>query len=85
MTTAEMITCGELVEFLDDYLDGQLSATQRAAFEAHLTLCPGCRDYLKTYRETSVLARAALRDQLDVPEQIPDELVSAILSARERD
>ena len=32
---------------LDDYLLGGLSEGERAAFEAHLSGCPACRDALR--------------------------------------
>ena len=46
------ITCQELVELVTDYLEGALSTEQRARFEAHLSTCPGCEDYLQQMRLT---------------------------------
>ena len=50
------LTCQELVELVTDYLEGALSAAQRARFEEHLTKCTGCRNYLAQMRETIKLA-----------------------------
>ena len=84
MTATLMISCREFVEFLDDYLEGRLSEAQRTSFEAHTNVCPPCLEYLRTYRDAAPLARAALRDLADVPEEIPDDLVAAILAAKDR-
>ena len=46
------LTCQELVELVTDYLEGSLSAAQRARFEEHLTKCTGCRNYLAQMRQT---------------------------------
>ena len=56
MTDMTDLTCRELVELVTDYLEGALSAAQRARFEEHLTKCTGCRNYLAQMRETIKLA-----------------------------
>jgi anti-sigma factor RsiW len=63
-----MVTCRELIEFLDDYVADALPAGVRRQFEWHLKLCPACRRYLKTYRRTIDLERRALGD---IPAHIP--------------
>jgi len=42
--------CQELVELVSDYFDGALEEPQRARFEAHLAVCPGCVTYLEQMR-----------------------------------
>ena len=77
------MTCRELIEFLMDYHAGTLPAAQRASFEAHLALCPPCVVYLKTYDEAVKLGKGACSNPDDaVTDQIPEELVQAILAAR---
>lgn len=73
----EQITCREFVGFVGDYRDGELPAAQYRLFEAHLDQCQKCREYLKAYRATIRLARAAM-ENLD-EQAIPEELVKAIL------
>lgn len=73
-----MMTCQELIDFLTDYLDGQLPLTQRLAFELHLTLCRDCRAYLHNFRTTIAAARSSGAEIADMPE----ELVNAILKSR---
>lgn len=78
-----MLTCRELIAFIHDYLEGGLPETERARFEEHLAVCPACVAYLSSYEDTVRLAKAAYCDpEGPVPEDVPDELVSAILAAR---
>ncbi len=53
------MTCQEFIEFMMDYSDGTLPAAQQTEFDAHLSQCPGCRDYLLTYQEAVRLGKAA--------------------------
>jgi len=78
------ITCREFVDFLMDYLEGSLEQDVRSSFEGHMDACPSCITYLDTYRETVALGKSVLCDTPDgpVPEDVPDNLVQAILAAR---
>ena len=77
------MTCRELADFIIDYLAGQLPAEAHAAFEEHLSLCPNCVRYLKTYKATVELGRRAFEDDdSDASLHVPDELVRAILDSR---
>lgn len=79
------VTCREFVEFLDDYLAGRLSAVQVDEFNHHLSACPPCVIYMRTYRDSSALVKAALgRAGDDVLDSVPEELVAAILAARQK-
>lgn len=79
------LTCRELIAFIGDYLDGSLAADERASFEAHLEVCPHCVDYLSEYRVTVRAGRAAYRDpEGPVPDEVPEELVQAVLATRRR-
>lgn len=71
-------TCRELLEFLDDYVAGELPPAQAAAFERHLEECRSCLAYLTSYRETIRMAKAAAASP-DV-EDVPAELLTAILA-----
>lgn len=80
-----MITCREFVEFLMDYLDGELPAGQRGVFDRHLELCAPCVAYLQSYLETVHLESRALdADRDPLPEDVPEQLVRAILEARKQ-
>lgn len=77
------MNCRELTDFLGEYLDGALLASQRRVFDAHLAECADCVAYLESYRETVRLAGSLARDpEGPVPEDAPEALVRAILAAR---
>ena len=79
------MTCQEFADFMMDYLSGELPSEPRAAFDHHLRLCVNCRRYLASYRETVRLGKRAFEDDdADVPPQVPEELVKAILASRSR-
>jgi anti-sigma factor RsiW len=46
----DALVCREFVELVTDYLEGGLSARDRARFEAHLDECDGCAGYLEDMR-----------------------------------
>jgi anti-sigma factor RsiW len=73
-----MITCQELVDGLYEYLSDELWPPKRAECDLHLTRCAACAAYLRSYRETVDLAKAAY-DPSDAPE-MPESLVQSILA-----
>ena len=78
-----MITCKEFEDFVLDYLDDDLPVAQRSVFELHLRLCRECRDYLAAYQRAQELGVATLGPGEDaVPDDVPEDLVKAILDAR---
>ena len=80
------MTCRELADFLMSYLDGELPAKQHTVFEGHIDLCPGCKNYLDSYKETIDLGKSICQDpEGPVPHNVPEELVQAILAARRQD
>ena len=76
------LTCREMTDFLGDYLDGSLALAERRLFDKHLADCPECVAYLRSYAETIRLARQTREDD-SLSDTIPDELVRAILAARQ--
>jgi anti-sigma factor RsiW len=46
------MTCRQLVELVSDYLEGRLEPPTRERFEAHLGVCPDCREYVDQMRDT---------------------------------
>ena len=78
------MTCREFINFLVEYLAGELTDTERAAFDHHLEICESCVAYLKNYQSTIELGRVAVAELDDpVPSDVPEELVRAILAARQ--
>lgn len=66
------MTCRELIDILDDYLDGALSEDLRGDLERHLEDCAPCRAYLATYRKTREVGADAAR--IEMPEEMKARL-----------
>jgi anti-sigma factor (TIGR02949 family) len=65
------MTCQELSEIVTDYLEGAMTASDRARFDRHLTLCPECRRYVDQMKQTvTALGR------------VPDEPIPAEIEAK---
>jgi anti-sigma factor RsiW len=81
--TSRDLTCRALVDFLMAYLDGELPDRERRVFEAHLRVCADCVAYLRSYEATVRLERQAFEaPEASVPDEVPEELVAAILASR---
>jgi len=79
-----MITCQEFEDFILEYLDGALPTGQRRVFELHMKICRECRDYLAAYQRSIELGKAVFQHpDGPVSEDVPEDLVRAILEARD--
>ena len=80
-----MLTCKQLIESLTDYLEGRLSLSRKAAFMLHLFCCGHCRAYLHNYETTITASKQAFVkiDEVPNPGEVPEDLVQAILKARQ--
>ena len=78
------MTCREFADVLADYLSGDMPAPTRRVFEEHLAICENCQKYLRSYEETVKLGRRAFDHDGPVPDEVPDDLVKAVLAARGR-
>jgi anti-sigma factor RsiW len=77
------LTCSQLTDFIDAYLEHSLSPEETAAFDAHLAQCPLCVAYLNSYKDAIAMGRRVLRDDdATLPESVPEDLVAAILATR---
>jgi anti-sigma factor RsiW len=76
--------CREFTEFLMAYLDGELAADTRSSFEYHLHGCQSCVNYMETYQATVALGRAACGEDAELPDDVPEALVRAILASRKQ-
>ena len=59
--------CTEFVELVTAYLEDQLPADQRAEFELHMELCPGCDRYLDQFRTTISLLGLIPEESISTP------------------
>ncbi len=80
-----MLTCKQLIESLAEYVEGRLSLSRKAAFMLHLFCCGHCRAYLHNYETTINVSQQAFvkLDEGQSPAEVPEELVQAILKARQ--
>jgi anti-sigma factor RsiW len=66
-----------------DYLAGELAADAREPFERHLSRCHNCHEYLAQYKSTVDAGRLAFQNPDDqVPAEVPEDLIKAVLAAR---
>jgi predicted anti-sigma-YlaC factor YlaD len=72
----QQMTCAELVVVITDYLEGVMSDGDRARFDEHIAVCPGCTIYLEQMRTTIRLA-GILKEE-DVTPEARDALVGAL-------
>jgi anti-sigma factor RsiW len=70
-------TCQQLIDFLDDYVAGDLPLDRAEGFEYHLSRCPSCVAYVASYRETIRITRHASHVEI---EDVPADLLTAILA-----
>ena len=61
------LTCKEVVELVTEYLEGEMSRSDRRRFDGHLSECPHCREFLLQMRTT-----IAVSGQLSVDDLTPD-------------
>jgi anti-sigma factor RsiW len=69
------LSCKQVVELVNDYLEEALPLAERTEFELHLAYCEGCAEYLRQLRQLG-RAAARLREE-DVPEKTRNELLDA--------
>ena len=66
--------CKECVDLLGEYIDGTLAPEKAKALEEHLSMCPPCITFVRTYKATGRLCRAKLAMEM------PRELMSSLRS-----
>jgi anti-sigma factor RsiW len=71
--------CRDCAEFLAEYVAGELPPDELEVFERHLKACRNCEEYMHQYRLTIAAGKVACAD---MPQDIPEALVQAILAAR---
>jgi anti-sigma factor RsiW len=81
VTAPTELTCREMVELMNDYLEGALAEGERARFEAHLSSCDPCTTYVAQIRETIRLAGGVTEES--VPPDVRDQLLQAFRDWKE--
>jgi anti-sigma factor RsiW len=72
--TTQVQHCKDCIELLGEYIDGSLPPERAKALEEHLSRCPPCITFVRTYRATGKLCRSVLKREM------PHELVSSLKS-----
>ena len=72
--TSPIEHCKECVDLLGEYIEGTLLPEKSKALEDHLSTCPPCITFVRTYRATRRLCRAALAREM------PNELMTSLSS-----
>jgi anti-sigma factor (TIGR02949 family) len=67
-------TCREVFDLLSEFVDGELAVPLRESLSRHLSACPPCEEFLKTFQ----IARSIGRESL--MEDMPDELKARLRS-----
>ena len=67
-----MFTCKESIDLLLAFLDGEMPEDEERHLNEHLSGCPPCVDFLRTYRATPSLCKRALGRKM------PSELASKL-------
>jgi anti-sigma factor (TIGR02949 family) len=80
MRHLDRVTCAQILDRLDDYIDRELGPDEVRRVEAHLRDCATCA--AECLFETTVLVqiRSKLR-QLDVPETLRDRILARLPAA----
>jgi anti-sigma factor RsiW len=77
------MNCRQVVELMTDYLEGALSAIDRARFEEHIAGCDGCTAYLAQLRTArKIMGRLARLADEPVPASVERDLIEAFRSWR---
>jgi anti-sigma factor RsiW len=72
--TTQLQHCKECVELLGEYIEGTLPPDRSKALEDHLSTCPPCITFVRTYKATGKLCRSFMKKEM------PRELVASLKS-----
>ena len=73
------LTCGEVLDRLSDYLDGELDGVLRVQVEEHLRGCEGCARFGGELAATVRALRAHLLGSIRIPSRVQKQLHEALL------
>ena len=80
------LNCAEAVVALGAYVVGALDPRERADVEAHLAICPACRDELAALAPLpGLMSRLTLDEAVSGPPPVDDAMLERLLAAAARD
>ena len=78
------VSCGEVLDQLSAYLDGELTLDERERIERHLRGCEGCATFGGEFRATVQALRSELLRPAVLPPSVRERLQSALDAERAR-
>jgi len=73
------LTCEQVAVLVFDFVEGELTDEQHALVAEHLSLCPECAEFVRTYSAVGGLVREAMEVEVDA--HLQAELDAAIFGA----
>jgi len=74
------ISCKEVDEKLDSYMEGDLSGWDRFRFKLHFLICAACKAYAAGYAKTVGLIKSSLEAKDNQDADVPEDLIQAIIA-----
>lgn len=68
-----MSSCKDVVDLALEYIRDELPVAEKAALDSHLSHCPSCINFMKTYEFVPNLTKSALSRQM--PESVKSSLL----------
>lgn len=75
------VDCADFRQFIDPYLDGEFDAEERSSFDAHLSVCGGCRRHFEQRAWMQSAIKPALKRPCRMPAAMRDRLQSRLRAA----
>ncbi|HEY6876647.1 MAG TPA: zf-HC2 domain-containing protein [Polyangiales bacterium] len=75
MAIDHRVRCDEIVELVSDYLDGDLTASEREVLEQHVLICSGCAEYVAQVR--TIVKQA---ERLTTSDEVEDAQLAPLLA-----
>ena len=72
----DLLTCKECIHLLLDYADGTMTPEVRQKLDEHLSACPPCQHYLRSYRSCTEMVRQLRDQEAQVPAELQERLKS---------
>lgn len=70
------LSCKECVDLLMDYLEENLEARTKKKLDEHLSACPPCLNFLRTYKTSSEMTRRLKGQEVQIPKELESRLKS---------
>ncbi|MFQ5737792.1 MAG: anti-sigma factor family protein [Acidobacteriota bacterium] len=69
-------TCQECVELLFDYLEANLDPSTLKELDEHLSACPPCVNFLRTYQSCLAMGHQLREQRVQIPVEMIERLKS---------